>query len=107
MKVKVSDISGSIIKYAMMAVLMVIAMGGGCKKKLPTQPQDNNNNEYTYPLNISNDELNSYGPNIAIDTRGRVYVLWFDAEGAKLKIRDENDRFDIYYAEFPFGRIIR
>ncbi len=75
-----------------MAIFMVMIVGG-CKKKLPTEPQDNDNNEYTYPLNISNDELNSYSPEIAVDVMGRVYVLWFDAEGLRLRIRDENGKW--------------
>ena len=60
----------------------------GCRKKIPTQPDDDIS--YDYPLNLSNDSLNSYRPHIAVDSRGRVYVIWMDAQGLRLRIRDEN-----------------
>ncbi len=38
----------------------------GCRKKISTQLDDNIS--YDYPLNLSNDSLNSYKPHIAIDS---------------------------------------
>ncbi len=81
--------------WAIMPMVMVVMMVsvGGCRKTITGPRPPDNGNEIDYPFNVSNDEWNSYDPYIGIDSKGKIYIIWQDAIGLKIRMRDENKRW--------------